>query len=97
NAFHVYANEPSRTSEAKHYCAHVNEDVRQCILNDSPAPNARLIGHSHVFEVKSGMLIMPAPAAVPNAVWEKAENAEMEDVVHLYGKVFQLWQVDRGD
>jgi hypothetical protein len=21
----------------------------------------------------------------------------MEEVVHLYGKVFQLWQVDRGD
>lgn len=57
----------------------------------------RKLWHSHVFEVKSGMLIMPAPAAVPNAIWEKAENAEMEEVVHLYGKVFQLWQVDRGD
>ncbi|KXS97463.1 hypothetical protein AC578_7358 [Pseudocercospora eumusae] len=118
NAFHVYVNEPTRTSEANHYCAHVNEDVRQCILYDGPEPNARLIGveymvtpriyetldqeerklwHSHVFEVKSGMLIMPAPAGVPKAVWEKAENAEMEEVVQLYGKVFQLWQVDRGD
>lgn len=118
NAFHVYVNEPTRTSEANHYCAHVNEDVRQCILYDSPGPNARLIGveymvsprvyhtldaeerklwHSHVFEVKSGMLIMPAPAGMPLGVWEKAENAEMEEVVHLYGKVFQLWQVDRGD
>lgn len=118
NAFHVYVNEPTRTSEANHYCAHVNEDVRQCILYDSPGPNARLIGveymvsprvyhtldseerklwHSHVFEVKSGMLIMPAPTGMPLSVWEKAENAEMEEVVHLYGKVFQLWQVDRGD
>ncbi|KAI5368121.1 Putative Oil body-associated protein [Septoria linicola] len=118
NAFHVYVNDPTRTSEANHYCAHVNEDVRQCILYDSPGPNARLIGveymvspriyetldpeerklwHSHVFEVKSGMLIMPSPAGVPLAVWEKAENSEMEEVVHLYGKVFQLWQTDRGD
>ncbi|KAF2213058.1 hypothetical protein CERZMDRAFT_67289 [Cercospora zeae-maydis SCOH1-5] len=118
NAFHVYVNEPDRTSESNHYCAHVNEDVRQCILYDGPGPNARLIGveymvstrvfetlppeerklwHSHVFEVKSGMLFMPAPTGVPLAAWEKAENAEMEQVVHLYGKVFQTWQVDRGD
>lgn len=94
-------------------------DVRQCILYDSPEPNARLIGieymispklyatlppeerrywHSHVFEVKSGMLIMPQPSVVvPEAAWEKAETKEMEDVVELYGKVFHLWQTDRGD
>lgn len=94
-------------------------DVRQCILYDSPGPNARLIGieymitpklyadldpderrlwHSHVFEVKSGMLIMPQPSPlVPAAAWERAENAEMEQVVTLYGKVYHLWQVDRGD
>lgn len=118
NAFHTYAAQPGRHVEANHYCAHLNEDVRQCILYDSDAPGARLIGieymikphlyealepeerrlwHSHVFEVKSGMLIMPAPAAVPNAAWEIAENKEMEEVVHLYGKVYHLWQTDRGD
>lgn len=53
--------------------------------------------HSHVFEVKSGMLIMPKPSGVPEAVWEVAENKEMEEVVHLYGKVYHLWQTDRGD
>jgi hypothetical protein len=118
NAFHVYVSDPSRISEANHYCAHVNDEVRQCILYDSPLPNARLIGveymvssriyealdpeerklwHSHVFEVKSGMLIMPTPKGVPEAVWEVAEKKEMEEVVELYGKVYQLWQVDRGD
>ncbi len=53
--------------------------------------------HSHVFEVKSGMLIMPRPTGVPEAAWELAENKEMEEVVHLYGKVYHLWQTDRGD
>lgn len=53
--------------------------------------------HSHVFEVKSGMLIMPKPAVVPEAAWEIAENKEMEEVVTLYGKVYHLWQTDRGD
>lgn len=60
-------------------------------------PSEQKLWHSHVFEVKSGMLIMPKPAAVPEAAWEVAENKEMEEVVHLYGKVYHLWQVDRGD
>jgi hypothetical protein len=119
NAFHAYASDPTRYVEANHYCAHLTDDVRQCILYDGPGPNARLIGieymitpklyegldaeerklwHSHVFEVKSGMLIMPQPQPfIPNALWEKAENAEMEQVVTLYGKIYHLWQTDRGD
>lgn len=117
NAFHSYVSEPHRAVEANHYCAHVNDEVRQCILYDSPEPNARLIGieymitprlyetlgaeerrlwHSHVFEVKSGILIMPTPNAVPEALWKQAELKEMEEVVHLYGKVYHLWQTDRG-
>lgn len=43
------------------------------------------------------MLVMPAPASLPAALWEAAENAEMEQVVQLYGKVYHLWQTDRGD
>ncbi|KAH6843470.1 hypothetical protein B0I37DRAFT_393668 [Chaetomium sp. MPI-CAGE-AT-0009] len=119
NAFHVYASDPRRVVETNHYCGHLTEDVRQCLLYDSPSPGARLIGveymikphlyetldpeerrlwHSHVFEVKSGMLVMPQPSAlVPQALWDKAETAEMEQVVQLYGKVYHLWQVDRGD
>lgn len=57
----------------------------------------RRLWHSHVFEVKSGMLIMPQPSPlVPQAAWEAAETAEMRDVVELYGKVYHLWQVDKG-
>ena len=63
----------------------------------------RQLWHSHVFEVKSGQLIMPKPsssataAAVPDAVWDAAETKEMEETVQLYGKTWHLWQVDRGD
>ncbi|KAK3380924.1 hypothetical protein B0H63DRAFT_194500 [Podospora didyma] len=118
NAFHVYASDPKQLVETNHYCGHLTEDVRQCLLYDSPNPGARLIGieymispklyetldqeerklwHSHVFEVKSGMLVMPQPSAlVPMAAWEKAETAEMEEVINLYGKVYHLWQVDKG-
>ncbi|KAI1145853.1 DUF1264-domain-containing protein [Nemania diffusa] len=119
NAFHTYADEPGRYVEANHYCAHLTEDVRQCILYDSPDPNARIIGieymvtprlyeslsaeerklwHSHVYEVKSGMLIMPGPTAPGlQQAWEAAETQEMKHVVGLYGKAYHLWQTDRGD
>lgn len=88
--------------------------------------------HSHVFEVKSGMLIMPAgnltttssststskkeedaghhpigsvlsgladavKSLGPQQTWEAAETTEMEGVVELYGKIYHLWQTDRGD
>lgn len=118
NAFHVYASDTSRCVESNHYCSHLNEDVRQCLIYDTPHANARLIGveymisgalfktldseerklwHSHVLEVKSGMLIMPGPHGLPTGIWEEAETKEMEQVVGLYGKTYHLWQIDRGD
>ncbi|KAI4178588.1 MAG: hypothetical protein L6R41_008321 [Letrouitia leprolyta] len=57
----------------------------------------RKLWHSHVFEVKSGMLCMPGPDGLPTGVWEQAETKEMEDIVGLYGKTYHFWQVDRGD
>lgn len=67
-------------------------------LYETLDPSERRLWHSHVYEVKSGMLIMPNPnPAMPSAAWETAENREMEQVVKLYGKVFHLWQTDRGD
>jgi hypothetical protein len=54
--------------------------------------------HSHGFEVKSGMLIMPKPSTslLPETVWEKAETKEMEEVATLYGKTFHFWEVSFG-
>lgn len=61
-------------------------------------PEERKLWHSHVYEVKSGMLIMPGPTAPGlQQAWEAAELEEMKEVVHLYGKVYHLWQTDRGD
>lgn len=67
-------------------------------LYETLPPDERRLWHSHVFEVKSGMLVMPQPSPlVPQAAWDRAETAEMEEVVKLYGKIYHLWQVDRGD
>ncbi|APA08063.1 hypothetical protein SS1G_00289 [Sclerotinia sclerotiorum 1980 UF-70] len=56
----------------------------------------RKLWHSHDYEVKSGMLILPNPT-VPDAVWTMAETEEMKEIVGLYGKTFHFWQTDRGD
>lgn len=66
------------------------------IFKTLPAEERKL-WHTHEFEVKSGMLVMPAPAGMPNAAWEAAETAEMKDIAPIYGKTYHFWQVDRGD
>jgi hypothetical protein len=66
------------------------------IYNTLPQ-SERELWHSHVYEVKSGMLIMPTPNGVPKSAWQMAENSEMKDIIPLYGKAYHLWQVDRGD
>lgn len=57
----------------------------------------RKLWHTHEFEVKTGMLIMPTPAGVPSSAWEAAETAEMRDITPIYGKTYHFWQIDRGD
>lgn len=64
-------------------------------LFDALSPEEQKLWHSHVYEVKSGMLVMPNPL-VTEAVWARAEHKEMENVVRLYGKAYHLWQTDLG-
>ena len=66
-------------------------------LFETLSKEERELWHSHVFEVRSGMLIMPTPSLVPSAAWDIAEQKEMEDVIKLYGKVYHFWEVDKGD
>lgn len=41
---------------------------------------------------------MPGPTAPGlQQAWETAETQEMKHVIGLYGKVYHLWQTDRGD
>lgn len=65
-------------------------------LYETLPPDERRLWHSHVFEVKSGMLAMPT-RAVRAAAREVAETREMEHVVSLYSKAYHLWRIDRGD
>jgi len=113
--FHFYSHDMTRQVEAQHYCSHLRDDVRQCVIYDSTEKDARLIGveyiisaklfdslpddekkywHSHVYEVKSGMLILPS--AAPSVVVDPAEKVAMKEVINTYGKTWHFWQVDLG-
>ncbi|KAF6152591.1 hypothetical protein GIB67_013038 [Kingdonia uniflora] len=50
----------------------------------------KLLWHSHVHEVKSGVYFMPA-------VSRMIEQRDLEKVCKTYGKVFHFWHVDKGD
>ena len=54
--------------------------------------------HSHEFEVKSGMLVLPYPTTHKGREdqWDKLETEAMIEVVNLYGKLYHFWQVDKG-
>ena len=107
----LHSSHPSlRQVRAHHYCRHLNQDMRQCVIYDSDQPDARLIGieyiisqrlfdtlpadekvlwHSHVYEVKSGHLLIPP---LPEA----AIQPELQDLVGTYGKTWHTWQVRAG-
>lgn len=108
---HFYNGDMSRQVIAHHYCAHLSEDVLQCVIYDSDKPGARLIGIEYII---SARLFETLPAE-EKKLWhshvhevksgqliaprlpEVAEKALMRDLVGTYGKTWHTWQVDRGD
>ncbi|CAM8985399.1 unnamed protein product [Rhodiola kirilowii] len=110
-AFHFYGHDMTRQVEAHHYCAHQNEEMRQCLIYDGPDANARLIGLEYIV---SENLFSTLPDS-EKPLWHSHEyevksgvlfmprvpgpiqRQDMEKVVKTYGKVFHFWQVDKGD
>ncbi|KAJ4766188.1 Oil body-associated protein 1a [Rhynchospora pubera] len=110
-AFHFYAHDMTRQVEAHHFCGHLNEDVRQCLIYDSPNKDARLIGIEYIV-VESLFLTLPDDE---KPLWHShefevkggylfmpgvpgmVERQDLKQVCKTYGKVIHFWQVDRGD
>ncbi|MBK8856651.1 MAG: OBAP family protein [Opitutaceae bacterium] len=109
--FHFYSGDLNRAVRVDHYCSHLNPDVFQCIIYDSDAENARLIGVEYIIS-EAIFLRLPAEEKM---LWHshryevmsglllapglsvEAEAALMKELVSTYGKTWHLWQVDRGD
>ncbi|GLT50748.1 hypothetical protein SLA2020_242110 [Shorea laevis] len=101
----------TRQVEAQHFCAHQNEETRQCLIYDSPKKDARLIGLEYL--ISENLFLTLADEEKP--LWHSHEyevksgvlfipgilgliqRQDMEKVCETYGKVFHFWQVDKGD
>ncbi|CAH9136529.1 unnamed protein product [Cuscuta epithymum] len=110
-AFHYYGDDMTRQVETHHYCAHLNEEFRQCLLYDRPDADGRLIGVEYMV---SEALFMTLPDE-EKKLWHShefevksgvlfmpgvpgpIERKDMEKVCKTYGKTIHFWQVDRGD
>lgn len=109
--FHFYSGEPRRALRVEHYCSHVNPDVFQCVIYDSAAANARLIGVEYIIsEARFRQLpaeekqlwhshryeVLSGLLTAPDLTGA-AEEELMLELLNTYGKTWHLWQVDRGD
>lgn len=101
----------TRQVEAHHFCAHLNEDVRQCLIYDGPEKDARLIGIEYLVS-ESVFLTLPDDE---KPLWHSHEfevkggylfmpgvpgvvaRVDLAKVCKTYGKTIHFWQVDRGD
>ena len=109
--FHFYSGDMKRALRVDHYCSHVNADIFQCVIYDSAAKNARLIGVEYVIsEALFKQLpeeekklwhshryeVMSGQLTAPG-LSDRAEQELMKEFASTYGKTWNLWQVDRGD
>ncbi|RWR87192.1 oil body-associated protein 1B-like protein [Cinnamomum micranthum f. kanehirae] len=110
-AFHFYATDMSRQVEAHHFCSHQNEEMRQCLIYDSPESGAHLIGVEYIIS-ENLFLTLPDNEKL---LWHTHEyevksgilfmpgvpggvqRRDLEKVCKTYGKTFHFWQVDKGD
>ena len=49
---HVYAEDPKRQVKAHHFCTHLRKNLHQCVIYDSDAADARLIGIEYLIPEK---------------------------------------------
>ena len=109
--FHFYSGQSKRQITAYHYCSHQKEDFLQCIIYDSDAKNARLIGIKYIIgeDLFNGLPeeekkfwhshryeVMSGQLVAPR-VPGVAEKEVMKKLVSTYGKTWHTWQIDRGD
>ena len=110
-SFHFYAYDMIRKVEAHHYCTHYNEDMRQCLIYDTPEKDARLIGIEYIVTEKLFMQLPDEEKQLWNShecevksgvlflPWVPAavQHKDLAKVCKTYGKTFHFWQFDKGD
>ena len=112
NSIHFYVSDPQRQVEANHYCGHLNEDFRQCLIYDSHNTyKARLIGVEYIISARmfetlpeeerrywhSHRYEVTSGLLIMPSCPQMQEDVEMRKLGDTYGKTWHFWQVDRGD
>ncbi|EEF43767.1 conserved hypothetical protein [Ricinus communis] len=110
-AFHFYGDDMTRQVESHHYCAHQNEEMRQCLIYNNSEPDAHLIGVEYI--ISEGLFMTLPDEEKP--LWHTHEfevksgilfmpgvpgpiqRQDHEKVCKTYGKSIHFWQVDKGD
>ncbi|MDB6136103.1 MAG: hypothetical protein JWM59_4346 [Verrucomicrobiales bacterium] len=109
--FHFYSGDMGRQVISHHYCSHLGEDMRQCVIYDSDKKDAKLIGIEYIISAKlfatlpedekklwhSHVHEVKSGQLIAPRLPEAAEKELMEELVGTYGKTWHTWQVDRGD
>lgn len=108
DGFHFYNGRPKAQMEAHHYCAIVNEDVRQCVIYDGNTKDAKIMGVEYII---SGKLFAGLPPEekqlwhshqyevksgelIAPGIPDVAEKELMEQLVGTYGKTWHTWHTD---
>lgn len=108
---HFYSGDMSRQIIAEHYCAHLSDEVLQCIIYDSNKPGAHLIGIEYIVSAKIFESLPPEEKKLWHShnyevksgvltapgMADADEKGLMKVLIGTYGKTWHTWQVDRGD
>src|ERR1700682_368614 len=108
---HFYSGNMKRQLIAQHYCAHLSDEVLQCVLYDSEKKDARLIGVEYIVSAKifeslpadekkfwhSHNYEVKSGALTEPGAPEAAEKDLMKVLIGTYGKTWHTWQVASGD
>jgi len=100
----TFTHDMTRQVEAHHYCGHQNEEMRQCLIYDSPDKNAKLIGLEYITSENLFLTLLDEEKrlshshlfevksgflCMPN-VPNPIEHKDMEKVYKTYGKVYHF-------
>jgi hypothetical protein len=108
---HFYSGNMKRQIIAQHYCAHLSDEVLECVLYDSERKDAHLIGVEYIVSARifeslptdekklwhSHNYEVKSGVLTAPAADEAAEKDLMKVLIGTYGKTWHTWQVDRGD
>ena len=109
NGFHFYADDLGRQVEATHLCSHRRDGLHQCVIYDSGAEDARLIGVEYIVSAERFAALpedekrlwhshdheVRSGVLVAPGAPQVAEHAHLEHLASSYGKTFHTWQYDR--